>query len=124
MQDYVFNVVPLMPTHIIKYKARATPLHLAKDALRLLKVQVSESGQLSYPYKKIATTKYDHISTLAIRSDDDGVITITAAGGKSSKQDDALRFWIRCHGAKSLGKGRYQLSDKLKSMLPVKEAAQ
>jgi len=117
MQDYILNVAPVMPVHIIRSGKRAKQVALARGALKRLCVAECEDGMLTMR-SGISAKKYDHLAKLAACVNEHGVICLPRSGRCKDKELDAFRTWIRSHGAKSKGRGRYELSDKLKDMLP------
>ena len=90
--DYIVQVSSLMPTHIMHSSKRASQMHLAKDALRRIPVNIQDgviTGIREVKNKK----KYDHESTLRNFLGDDGLVRIPKIA--SSKEMLAFATWLR-----------------------------
>jgi hypothetical protein len=107
MQDYIINVAPLMPVHIISSGKRARQVVLARSALKKLHAIQDESGSIvSLPEKKSFLPRYDHEQTLRLATSEDGLITLPK--GQEKKERHAFETWLRRRAVR-VGHRQYRL---------------
>lgn len=93
MQDYMAGVIPLMPTHIIRAKRRASQSVLAREALGHLK-PINKDGKLLILAPSRKSRLYDHEQTIKDR-EDNGQINIHDI---ESKRRHAMSHYLLRHG--------------------------
>jgi hypothetical protein len=92
MQEYMAGVIPLMPTHIIRSRQRASQRQLARESLR--KVAVVSNGIVVSKPRLGSTRKYDHDQIIEDR-EKEGQIDIRDI---EFKQRDAMSRYLLNHG--------------------------
>jgi hypothetical protein len=101
-EDYFVQVIPLMPTHIIRRRlaVRSTQEKLARDALTVLKVDAS-SGFINHVFKKPDRSRWHN---MVGKSHEVNIHEFDL----TKKEADCLRKWLTSNGYKSMGKSVYQ----------------
>lgn len=92
VQDYLREVSPMMPTHIIRRGdgVRISQECLARDALRRYGYDVN-GEMIEVPPRPVPM--YDHLATVAANANEDGSISLCYLG--SAKRSAAFREWLK-----------------------------
>jgi hypothetical protein len=80
MQEYMAGVIPLMPTHIMRSKQRASQRQLARHALGHLTL-TDKDGKIAIQVPPLRARLYDHEQALTDR-EDNGRIDISDIANK------------------------------------------
>jgi hypothetical protein len=88
----MIEVIPLMPTHVMRNGYRANPATLAKNALFRIGMENSDGQYIAKPSTQAEF--YDHEKTLQSRLNADGTFT-TRKLDLSDKESDAFLKWVR-----------------------------
>lgn len=95
VMQYFEEVAPMMPTHIRRGGYLRTKLSIAKEALRLIRVTVSDDGMIYPVRKKPRLTQYSHNDTIKAMTRPNGLVVLE---GLPPKEHDALRKYLKTHG--------------------------
>jgi len=113
--DYITNVSPLMPTHIIRDgRRRASQSALARQAIRFARIEVVGDFVVGFKDAGPRPCRYDHLASFIRHANSDGIVDIASVSESEMPIRQRLAFnkWLS-KNARRISRGVYQRGGSL-----------
>jgi hypothetical protein len=108
IHEYMAGVIPLMPTHIIFNRKRASQRQLARYAISRIAVVSNELIAAKQNGKLSLLKKYDHDQMIDDFTNENGDLVLAFDKTHDRKRRDAFRKYIKCCGYRTADFKTYQ----------------